>query len=112
MTQQFETIAAELSRLAPMEFVTTRDIRAADARKAGNRDLAVAIKKLRRPTTGAWLVNLLVRVRSDLVGELLDLGPALSRAQGELAGQTLRRLSERRRQLVQALSDEGQQLAP
>ena len=66
--------------------MATRDDRAAEARKAGDRELATGIKKLRRPTTSAWLVNLLVQAHRDLVGELLDLGPALSHAKPNTPG--------------------------
>jgi hypothetical protein len=69
-----DTVADELYGLPPDAFTPTRDTRAADARSAGDRGLAAAITKLRRPTTGAWLANLLARERSDQVSELLDLG--------------------------------------
>jgi chromosome segregation ATPase len=93
--------------LFPGEFVSVRDLRVSQAKKAGDRDLATAIKQLRRPTTGAWLANLLVRERRDRVNDLLDLGDALRQAQKELAGSDLRRLSQQRRQLVSALGDEA-----
>jgi DNA repair exonuclease SbcCD ATPase subunit len=106
-----DTVADELYGLPPDAFTPTRDARATEARSAGDRDLAAAIKKLRRPTTGAWLANLLARERNDQLAELLDLGAAMRQAQADLAGDDLRRLSQQRRQVVAALGDEARRLA-
>jgi hypothetical protein len=105
------TVAYELYGMPPGQFVTARDARAAEAKAAGDLDLAEAVKQLRRPTTGAWLANLLVRERRDQVIELLDLGNEMRRAQKDLAGDDLRRLSQRRRQLVSALADDARVVA-
>ena len=106
-----DTVADELYALAPPEFTSRRDARAAEARKAGDKALAAEIKRLRRPTTGAWLANLLARQRSDQVGELLDLGTALRQAQATLAIDDLRRLSQERHRVLTALSREARDLA-
>jgi hypothetical protein len=103
--------ADELYALPPAEFRAARDERADQARAAGNRELAAAIRKLRRPTVSAWLVNRLVRDAGGQVGELLQLGEALQEAQSALAGDRLRELSERRRILVPALTRKARQLA-
>jgi hypothetical protein len=105
------TVAYELYGLSPGEFVSARDARASEAKKAGDRELASAIKQLRRPTTGAWLANLLVRERRDQVTELVDLGDDMRRAQHDLAGKDLRDLSTLRRQLVTALAAEAREIA-
>ncbi|MGV9744087.1 hypothetical protein ACWDTG_04145 [Rhodococcus zopfii] len=104
-------IADELYGLDPNEFVAARDERIARARKAGDRDSAAAIGKLRRPTVAAWLVNLLARDRADELAALLDLGAALRTAQRRLSGSDLRRLSGQRRQAVGALEREAGRLA-
>jgi hypothetical protein len=104
-------VADELYALAPPEFTSRRDGRAAEARKAGDKALAAEIKRLRRPTTGAWLANLLARERPDQVGELLDLGTALRQAQATLAVNDLRRLSQERHRVLTALSREAHDLA-
>ncbi len=106
-----DTVADELYALAPPEFTSRRDARAAEARKAGDKALAAEIKRLRRPTTGAWLANLLARQRPDQVGELLDLGTALRQAQATLAIDDLRRLSQERHRVLTALSREAHDLA-
>ena len=100
-------VTDELYGLPPGEFVSVRDLRASQAKSAGERELAAAVKQLRRPTTGAWLANLLVRERAEGVNDLLDLGDALRQAQKELSGSDLRRLSQQRRQLVFALGEEA-----
>jgi hypothetical protein len=106
-----DTVADELYGLAPPEFTSRRDARAAEARKGGDKGLAAEIKKLRRPTTGAWLANLLARERPDQVGQLLDLGTALRQAQATLATDDLRRLSQERHGVLAALSKEAHELA-
>jgi hypothetical protein len=104
-------VAEELYGLPPGDFTTTRDARAAEARRAGDRELAEAVKKLRRPTTGAWLANLVVRERHDHVERLLELGDALRQAQATLSKEDLRRLSKQRRQVVVALREDARSLA-
>jgi len=104
-------VADELYGLAPTEFRTARDERARQARAAGDADLAEAIKRLRRPTVSAWLVNLLVREAPGQIRELLELGASLREAQQALAADRLRDLSGQRRQLITALSREAKRLA-
>jgi hypothetical protein len=105
------TVADELYGLSPSEFTAQRDARATEARKSGDRSLASEIKKLRRPTTGAWLANLLVRERRDEVDQLLALGAALRQAQSALAAGDLRKLSQERHRLLAGLEKEGRNLA-
>lgn len=102
---------SSLYRASPADFTATRDARATDARQAGDRDLAAAIRKLRRPTTSAWLVNTLVRERAEQLSELLDLGAALRDAQTRLAGDDLRRLSRERQDAVRELAGEAREIA-
>jgi BMFP domain-containing protein YqiC len=104
-------VADELYALTPTEFRAARDERAAQARASGDADLAGAIRKLRRPTVSAWLVNLLVREAAAQVGELLELGGALREAQQALDGDRLRELSAQRRQLVTAITQDVKRLA-
>ena len=105
------TVAEELYGLPLAQFTATRDARAAQARKAGDQELATAIKGLKKPTTGAWLANLLVRERRPQVGHLLDLGAELRQAQAGLAIDELRRLSQARHKVVSDLRDEARVLA-
>jgi hypothetical protein len=96
--------AADLYQISPEEFVERRKQLVAEARKAGDRELAKQIGQLRRPTRTAWLVNTLAHRQPEQVTELLDLGAQLSDAQRRLAGDDLRRLSAQRRTMIDALA--------
>ncbi|GHH71663.1 hypothetical protein GCM10018781_33310 [Kitasatospora indigofera] len=98
-----DQVADELYGLAPADFTAARDEAAGRARRAGDRALAERIRALRRPTTAAWLANLLVRAHPTETAALLDLGQALRAAQDQLAGAELRDLLVRRHQVVLAL---------
>jgi hypothetical protein len=108
---RLEEVADRLYEIPPEEFVAARTEEAERARAAGDRELAAAITKLRKPTLGAWVVNLLAHRRPDLVRELLALATALRKAQRELRGEDLRELSQRRRQTVSALARDALGLA-
>jgi hypothetical protein len=96
-------VADELYGLPPGEFIAARDERARQARAAGRREEAAAIKKLARPTTSAWLVNQLSRAAPEQLERLFGVGAALQEAQRTLAGERLRELSGQRRQVVSDL---------
>jgi hypothetical protein len=106
-----DAVTGELYGVPPSDFVTERDERAAQARRAGERQLADAIKRLRRPSAGAWLANLLVRERYEQVSELLAVGAELRQAQAHLANEDLRRLSKKRRRVVASLAGDALELA-
>ena len=99
-----DEVAGELYAQPPDDFVRVRDEAVAAARRAGDRELAARIGKLRRPTVGAWLVNLLAHECPDLVADLLELGEQLRAAQRNLRGDEIRELSQRRREMVTALA--------
>ena len=96
-------VADDLYGVPPADFVRERDARAKQAADGGDRELAVAVRTLRKPTTAAWLANLLVRAERDQLEGLLGLGEALREAEGRLAGEDLRVLAAQRRQVVAAL---------
>ena len=106
-----EAVAGELYGLVPGEFTATRDARAAEARRAGDREAAESIRRLRRPSVGAWLANLLVRRCPGEVLALLEVGAAMRQAHADLAGGELRRLAERRHELIAGLEAEARDLA-
>jgi hypothetical protein len=106
-----EAVADELYGLSPSEFTHERDGRVADARKAGDRDTADAIKKLRRPSAGAWMANRLVREHGGEVERFLALAEQLREAQARLEGDSLRRLSREGRDAVAALVRDASTLA-
>ncbi|HXW34941.1 MAG TPA: hypothetical protein VEJ87_10220 [Acidimicrobiales bacterium] len=106
-----KSVVDELYGLPPDVFTAARDARASEARGAGDRELASSIKKLRRPSASAWLANMLVRAQRDTLEELLSLGQAMRRAQADLDGDELRRLSLERRRIVHKLAVEARTIA-
>jgi hypothetical protein len=106
-----DEIADELYAVRPDEFVPVRDEAVARAREAGDRELARAIGRLRRPTRAAWLANLLARERPDQLEGLLGLASGLADAQRTLDGSALRALSAQRHRLVAAVAAEAGRLA-
>jgi hypothetical protein len=107
----FDAVVDQLYALPPAEFVAAREAQAKAARAAGDRDLAARIRTLRRPTAGAWMVNLLARERPELLRQLVELGGELRAAQEGLRGEDLRALSGQRQQVVSALVEEARRLS-
>ncbi|MFB7669676.1 hypothetical protein ACFC1R_38245 [Kitasatospora sp. NPDC056138] len=101
--ENFETVADRLYALAPARFTAARNAAADQARQGGDRALAGRIGRLRRPTQGAWLANLLTRTHPEETGELLGLGRALRDAQSRLDGERMRELTVRRHRAVAEL---------
>jgi hypothetical protein len=106
-----DAVADELYGVPPDEFVGARDAAVAAARERGDRELAKAIGRLRRPTKAAWLANLLARHRAAQLDGLLGLATGLADAQRTLDGTALRQLSSKRHQLVAAMAREAGRLA-
>jgi hypothetical protein len=111
MAQVPNELADRLYAEHPETFIAERDKAAADAREAGDRELATAIGKLRKPSVAAWLVNLLALRRPDLVADLAELAGQLRAAQRDLRGDELRELSAQRRAVVGALVEQARAVA-
>ncbi len=111
LEQLVDQAADELYGLAPQEFTAARDEQARAARAAGNRRLAAALGRLRRPTVSAYVLNLLVRGQPEVGEQLVALGEELRRAQEELSGPALRQLATQRAQLVGALVRSARKIA-
>jgi hypothetical protein len=101
--QDFDAAINELYAIPPDQFVARRDALAAAARSAGDTKLAAEIKKLRKPTVSAWAVNLLARDAHDTLKALLELGPALAKAQRLGRRDEMRSLGEARHRYVTSL---------
>ena len=106
-----ESVADELYSLPREEFTAARNTAAKRAGEQGDRELAKQIGALRRPSTAAWLANLLAREQPDELRALVQLGDGLREAQRQLQGAQLRRLSQQRHELVRALVQQAQSLA-
>jgi hypothetical protein len=105
-----DAAADELYGLPPSDldgFAARRAELAAQARSAGDRELASRIGKLRKPVQAAALANALVRAQPAAVAELQDLGEALRDAHRHLRGAELRELSQRRQQVLARLTALG-----
>lgn len=111
MREQVEEIADRLYALPPRRFVDERAAAIAEARQAGDAETAAALRKLRRPTVAAWLVNLLALRRPELLADLGELATALLAAQRQLDGEQLRELTGRRREVISALVATARSLA-
>lgn len=107
----FESVADELYALPRDEFTAARNAAAKQAREQGHRELAEQISALRRPSTAAWVANLLAREHPGEIRALVELGDGLREAQHRLQGEELRRLSTQRHQLVHGLVQQAQALA-
>jgi hypothetical protein len=104
-------IADELYGLRPQDFTAARDAEVKRLKADGDKDLATAVARMRKPTVPAWLANTLVREHPDEVQPLLELGAALREATETLSGPELRELSRQRGQLVQALVRQARRMA-
>ncbi|EHR63650.1 hypothetical protein [Saccharomonospora cyanea] len=98
-----EAVVNEVYGVDPGEFVRERDRHAAQARERGEKDLAEKIRRLRKPTKAAALVNRLARHHADEVAVLPELGDRLREAHRQLAGDRLRELTHERNKRVAAL---------
>jgi hypothetical protein len=91
-----ESATDELYGVIPSEFTAARNAKVAEARKAGLGDVANALKKLRKPSAGAWLANLLVRERSHEIEGLIQLGDGLREPGSTQGGDEIRKVSKQR----------------
>jgi hypothetical protein len=106
-----DDVADELYGLPPEEFMPTRTVREQEARADGDRELAAEIKALGKPSSAAWVCNVLVRHHREDIENLVELGGLLREAQSNLEGDQLRALDVQRRQLVNALTRQARALA-
>jgi hypothetical protein len=106
-----DEVADELYEVPPEEFIALRTARQDEARAEGDTVLAKAIGALPKPSTAAWVSNLLVRAQRPEIEGLVELGGLLREAQDNLAGDQMRALSAQRSQLVSALTRQASALA-
>lgn len=104
-------VVAELYGLSPQDFTRTRNERSKAARAEGDKELAEQVRRLSKPSTSAWAVNVLVRHHPDEVGQVLALGAALREAQADLDGDELRELNRQRHGLLAAVTRQARGLA-
>lgn len=101
-------LATDLYARPLEEFTAARD---ACARELKGTPLAAEVKRLRKPSTAAWVVDLLVRFETEQVEQMLAVGAALRAAQEGLDAAQLRELTKQRRQLTAAVTTRARALA-
>ena len=77
------------------QFIATRKSLVAEARAAGERDVAREVGELRKPSVAAWLVNQLARLDPAPLASLTSLGDRLRDAQSAMRGSELKTLAKR-----------------
>jgi hypothetical protein len=106
-----DDVAQEIYGLSPEEFTERRNARAKEIIAAGNRELGAEVRRLPKPTVSAWLANMLVRTRAARVTELVALGQELREAQSQGARADMRRVQDRRREIIRDLVAAASQCA-
>ena len=90
----------------PADFTKSRDELARSLKKEGEAELAAEVKKLKRPTKAASIINALSLGHSKAIGRVLDSGGELRRIQENLdkanAGEELRAASAEQREAIDA----------
>ena len=82
-----DAVTEELYALDPGDFVTARNELVKRLKKAGDKQLAAEVGKLRRPSPAAWAVNQLARRHREELEDLVRKGEELRAAQDRaLAG--------------------------
>lgn len=107
-TDRLLEIADELYALDLADFTPARDARAKELKGT---DLAAVVKRLRKPSTAAWVVNVLVRQEGEQVEQVLSVGAALREAQATMSAEELRTLTRQRRQLTAAVTTQARGVA-
>ena len=95
--------AEQLYAAPPADFVTTRTRLATAAKKDADPGLAEEIRALRKPTTVAWLLNLIARTEPAVIADLNDLGERMRTAQAKGDGPALAEARPERHERIEAL---------
>jgi hypothetical protein len=104
-------VTDELYAVPPEDFIAERTAARERAKAAGDKALATDIGGLPKPSTAAWVCNLLVRRKHDEIAQLVDLGALMREAQVNLSGDQLKELGKQRSQVVAALARQARALA-
>lgn len=120
MILHLRAAAAQLYAVPPPRFTPLRAELVAEARSAGDAELARTIGGLRKPTLAAWAVNHFVRVHAAEVEEFREFAALLREAQRTLDADQLRLLGRERSHRVDELAEKveaaaaeaGQPLGP
>jgi len=109
--QDLVQLARELYLVPPARFTVTRDELVRRARDGGAFELATDLRRLRRPTLSAWLINLVINHDRSAIDELSALGRRLREAQRLPDGARLRELAAERQRLIRRLVKHAEECA-
>ena len=107
----------DLYRAHPSEFVAARDELAKKLRSDGQSEEAGRVKKLRRPSAAAWLLNAAALQKPKVLSEFAKASEALERAQaralegGDKDVERWRGAAAREREAAEAVLDAGEAAA-
>ncbi|RUQ97570.1 hypothetical protein [Labedella endophytica] len=93
------------------DFTASRNARASEAKKAGNGDLAAAVRALPKPTAAAWILGRIVRNRPGVIDDLADVRHRIEAATAAGERDELRAASHDRQMLVVRLVEEARAAA-
>jgi len=105
------TVVDELYAGSRDDFLPIRTERVKQARSAGERELAVRIAALRKPTVGAWLVNQVVRRHPARMAALAELAERMRTAHQHGDGEQLRAAGRDRQALLRDLTELAREVA-
>lgn len=97
------TVVDELYGGSRDDFLPTRTELAKRARAEGDRELAVRIAALRKPTVGAWLVNQVVRRYPERMVDVDELAERMRAAHQQGDGEGIRTAGRERQTLLRGL---------
>jgi hypothetical protein len=111
------TALDDLFRAHPSEFVAGRDALAKELRSAGEPEEAARVKKLRRPSAAAWLLNVAALTEPKVLRAFAKASESLAKAQekaldgGEREVERWRAAAARERESAQAVVDAAEAAA-
>lgn len=85
-------------------FTSARNAAAKEAAQDGDKELGALLRTLPKPSSAAWLVNILVARRRDDVQQVLELSASLQEAQAGLDRAQLQALGQQRQRLLAAVA--------
>lgn len=85
------------------EFIAARDAAVRQATDSGDRLGAARVKRLRKPSVAAWVINQVARAHPDEIGALAQLGDELRAATQDRDRARIRALDHLRRERTDAL---------
>jgi hypothetical protein len=89
------------------QFVSERNSASAEAGRTGDKDLVAELRALPKPSSAAWLVNVLVHRRRAEVEQVIELGASLREAQAGMDRAQLHALGQQRQRLLAAVARES-----